>query len=49
MHPLKHRILHTNMSTVSEQLAEAMEEGYRTEAESPSIDEEWETVEADGL
>lgn len=33
----------------SEQLARAMEEGYRMEADSPSIDEEWETIEAEGL
>lgn len=32
-----------------EQLARAMEEGYRAEAASLSLDEEWAAVEADGL
>jgi predicted CopG family antitoxin len=32
-----------------ERLARDMEEGYRAEAECPSLDEEWATVEADGL
>jgi predicted CopG family antitoxin len=32
-----------------EQLARAMEEGYRAEAESLSLDEAWAVVEADGL
>jgi hypothetical protein len=33
----------------AEQLAEALEEGYRSESESSSLDEEWMTVAADGL
>ena len=32
-----------------EQLAAEMEEGYRAEAEDPSLDSEWENVETDGL
>ncbi len=32
-----------------EQLGRAMEEGYRQEAESASLDPEWASVEADGL
>jgi len=32
-----------------ERLAHAMEEGYRQEADSPSLDADWATVEADGL
>ena len=32
-----------------DKLARAMEEGYRQEAESLSLDAEWATVEADGL
>jgi len=32
-----------------EQLARAMEEGYRQEAMSSSLDADWATVEADGL
>lgn len=30
-------------------LARAMEEGYETEAKTLSLDEDWSTVEADGL
>ena len=30
-----------------EQLAKALEEGYRAEAESPSLDREWSNVELD--
>ncbi len=30
-----------------EKLAKAMEDGYRIEAESPSLDEEWSSVELD--
>ena len=33
----------------TERIARAMEEGYRAEAESLSLDEDWATVEADGL
>jgi len=33
----------------AERLAQAMEEGYRAEAELPSLDEDWATVETDGL
>jgi hypothetical protein len=32
-----------------EQLAAEMEEGYRAEAEDPSLDSEWANVETDGL
>jgi len=32
-----------------ERLAKEMEEGYRFEAESPSLDPIWSTVEGDGL
>jgi predicted CopG family antitoxin len=32
-----------------ERLAQEMEEGYRAEAENPSLDEEWSAVETDGL
>lgn len=32
-----------------ERLAKEMAEGYRTEAQSPSLDEEWSGVETEGL
>lgn len=33
----------------AEQLAQALEEGYRAEAERPSLDPEWAGFEAEGL
>lgn len=32
-----------------QRLARAMEEGYRSEAETPSLDPDWATVEVDAL
>ncbi|HEX9942283.1 MAG TPA: hypothetical protein VGG03_09725 [Thermoanaerobaculia bacterium] len=32
-----------------DRLAQEMDEGYRAEAESPSLDAEWSSVETDGL
>lgn len=32
-----------------EQLAREMDEGYRTEAEEPSLDAEWSAIETEGL
>jgi Arc/MetJ family transcription regulator len=34
---------------IREELARAMEEGYRQEARSLSLDAEWSAIEADGL
>lgn len=32
-----------------ERLAETMDEGYRAEAEDPSLDPEWSTIETEGV
>ncbi len=48
-HFIREAVRHYVMELERERLAREMEEGYRIEAESPSLDPIWSTVEGDGL
>ncbi len=48
-HFIREAVRHYVMQLERERLAREMEEGYRIEAESPSLDPIWSTVEGDGL
>jgi Arc/MetJ family transcription regulator len=48
-HFVREAIRHYVMQLERDRLAREMEEGYRIEAESPSLDPVWQTVDGDGL
>ncbi len=48
-HFIREAVHHYLMWLERERLARQMEEGYRAEAKSPSLDPVWSSVEGDGL
>ena len=48
-HFIREAVRHYVLQLERQRLAQEMEEGYRAEAESPSLDPIWSTVEGDGL
>jgi metal-responsive CopG/Arc/MetJ family transcriptional regulator len=48
-HFVREAVRHYVMQLERDRLAREMEEGYRIEAESPSLDPVWLTVDGDGL
>ncbi len=48
-HFIREAVRHYVLYLERERLIQEMEEGYRYEAESPSLDPIWTTVEGDGL
>ncbi len=48
-HFIREAVRHYVMQLERDRLGREMEEGYRSEAESPSLDPIWSTVDGDGL